>query len=195
MYFFFSAYHLKKFVMEYMTVVILVMNTVVGKLNLTLCIPSCTSKMVYIFFQLFQNHIIVVIQKFISIYNSKTYYILQKEKLNVNVSITIGSITNLDQTANTFEVKFILELKWTDPALTYVNLNSNGNRNKISEDQKFKLWMPKIKFTNVISGEDVAKFDDEFTTGKIFKTNFSSIGEFSSLTNILNQKLFRAEEG
>ena len=113
----------------------------------------------------------------------------------MNVSITIGSITNLDQTANTFEVKFILELKWTDPALTYVNLNSNGNRNKISEDQKFKLWMPKIKFTNVISGDDVAKFDDEFTTGKIFKTNSSSIGEFSSLTNILNQKLFRAEEG
>ena len=113
----------------------------------------------------------------------------------MNVSITIGSITNLDQTANTFEVKFSLELKWTDPALTYVNLNSNGNRNKISEDQKFKLWMPKIKFTNVISGEDVAKFDDEFTTGKIFKRNFSSIGEFSSLTNILNQKLFRAEEG
>ena len=113
----------------------------------------------------------------------------------MNVSFTIGSITNLDQTANTFEVKFILELKWTDPGLTYVNLNSDENRNKISEEQKYNLWMPKIIFTNIKSGDDVAKFDDEFSTGKIFKRNFSSNGEFSSLTNILNQKLFKAEEG
>ena len=124
----------------------------------------------------------------------KTYYFLQKEKINVNVSITIGSIIKMDETANTFEVKFSLALKWTDPGLTYVNLNSDGNRNKISKEIKSNLWTPKIIFINAING-DVARFDDELTSGKIFKSNTSAKGEFSGLTKILNQKLFKAEEG
>ena len=127
-------------------------------------------------------------------YNLKTYYFLQKEKIDVNVSITIGSILNMDETANTFEVKFILELNWTDPGLTYINLNPDGNRNKINAEVKSNLWTPKIIFINDISG-DVARFDDELSSGKIFMTNASAKGEFSDLTEILNQKSFKAEEG
>ena len=101
---------------------------------------------------------------------------------------------NMDETANTFEVKFILELNWTDPGLTYINLNPDGNRNKINAEVKLNLWTPKIIFTNAING-DVARFDDELSSGKIFKTNASAKGEFSDLTKILNQKLFKAEDG
>ena len=49
-----------------------------------------------------------------------------------------------------FTVQFRLHMEWFDPGLTFVNLKlaESANLNSLSAEQKEKIWLPSVTFSN-----------------------------------------------
>ena len=72
-----------------------------------------------------------------------------------------------------------LELSWKDPRLEFHNLNSDENRNSLTLDEKQKIWMPSLIFSNTID-KFHARFDEDRSVATVSMfdgENFMSVIE------------------
>ena len=58
------------------------------------------------------------------------------------------SVLDIKEVKSTFNVQFLLSLKWKDPRITYQNLKEEGFLNKISLVEFEKIWHPVVVFYN-----------------------------------------------
>ena len=71
---------------------------------------------------------------------------MQEKKLNIEISIDLLSIFNIDEINMKFHCKLRLTMKWRDSRLTFVNLMEKGNI--LSLDNIASIWIPILEFDN-----------------------------------------------
>ena len=81
-----------------------------------------------------------------------------KSKLDVNMSVSVVNILQIDVVGGFFRTRFFLERHWFDSRLSYRNLNADNRLNLISPEEAGSIWFPKISFLNMASSEDSSEF-------------------------------------
>ena len=68
--------------------------------------------------------------------------------VEVAVSAYIMKISNFNDLAMTYTIKFVLRLNWFDHHLTYANLKDNLHDNMVGYEKKHSIWIPPITLNN-----------------------------------------------
>jgi hypothetical protein len=93
------------------------------------------------------------------------------EFLEVNMTLNILDIIDIDQVKGLFNTKVSVRTLWHDSGLTYNNLKSESKRNKLNKESKF-LWSPVVIYEPVINKDRVKEMLD-YSDWKIIATNIS----------------------
>ena len=80
-------------------------------------------------------------------------------KLEVNMSVIVVNILQIDVVGGFFRTRFILERRWLDSQLSYQNLNSDDMLNLMSLEEEESIWFPSVMAVNVASPDDVLEFE------------------------------------
>ena len=80
--------------------------------------------------------------------------LLAPGKVNVTVSVEIQNTLDINEVADSIAWKFVLERKFLDKRLKYINLKDDSKLNKLSEEEVDSLWYPYIVFQNVAKATD-----------------------------------------
>ena len=75
------------------------------------------------------------------------------EKISVNVSMIINSISNIHDINESFQAKFTIILKWFDTRLKFYFLRNTTTSNLIGGEEKGFLWIPPLIFNNSASNQ------------------------------------------
>ena len=67
------------------------------------------------------------------------------DQLEINVSVDIQQIVNINDLDLNFVAKFRLRLQWFDVQLWWLNLKNSSFRNFLNDEEKKKIWMPKLR--------------------------------------------------
>ena len=67
-------------------------------------------------------------------------------KTQINASVRVLSVLDVDQDDASFTVLFNLNLKWNDPHVKFFYLKGKKEQNHITKILSKKIWMPSIKF-------------------------------------------------
>jgi hypothetical protein len=70
------------------------------------------------------------------------------EPIDVNISVVLIDIENIDEEKNEFKVKYMVSLEWYENRVTFHNLKTSMKMNVLTEDDVERLWIPKIIFEN-----------------------------------------------
>ena len=81
-----------------------------------------------------------------------------KSKLEVNISVILVNIIEIDIVGGLFRTRHVLDRRWLDPPLSYRNLDDDYRINLISEEEEEKIWFPKMIFLNALSEDDTITF-------------------------------------
>ena len=66
----------------------------------------------------------------------------------LKVSVTIEGIKSVEEVKSRYTATFNLKLEWMDARLTWYDLREDFDLNILSEEQKKKIWFPKILIRN-----------------------------------------------
>jgi hypothetical protein len=77
----------------------------------------------------------------------------RETQARVALSVQLRAILQLDELAEIMYVKYVLLTRWTDPGLDFHNLKRNANQNVLSEDERTRIWVPKVIFENTKATE------------------------------------------
>ena len=75
-----------------------------------------------------------------------------KDKVKVNISIHVQSVSNIKELDMTYDVRVRIKFKWFDPRLTFRNLKPVNKKNVINFHEMNKIWMPYLTFKNSFDG-------------------------------------------
>ena len=109
------------------------------------------------------------------------------DKLNLNMSINIIEILEINEIQNYVQIKFGITREWFDIKLTYQNIKKYGN-NLISLSDINSIWKPWIPFENMGSRDKDLNTDTIDTLRIIPNTGFNF--SVSSNTDMNNNYLF-----
>ena len=70
-----------------------------------------------------------------------------KTKLSVEISIEVINVAGIDEIESSVEFQFILQMKWYEGRMNFLNLRESGRNNLNNQEIKL-LWIPKIVFYN-----------------------------------------------
>ena len=70
-----------------------------------------------------------------------------KEAL-VKLSVDLLKILKIDEVAMLYKTQYSVNMEWLDPRIIYYNLNDNQGLNTLVEQEKDKIWTPKLIFDN-----------------------------------------------
>ncbi|KAK8401438.1 hypothetical protein O3P69_002897 [Scylla paramamosain] len=70
------------------------------------------------------------------------------QSLAIHFTINIISFPSVATQDLTFVTTFQLLLRWRDPRLSYLNLKTDRTLNMLSEDNKRRIWTPRVFFSN-----------------------------------------------
>ena len=87
------------------------------------------------------------------------------QKVTVEVSTLILKMSEFDDLAMSYNLKFVLQLKWHDPNVRYANLKENYMENLVSKEKKRSIWIPPITFNNT---EENVKISVDEPSARIF---------------------------
>ena len=77
-----------------------------------------------------------------------------RTKADIQITITIHSILQIDEIGKTFYVSFSMDASWTDPRLVYYNTKRNTDLNVLSSEEVDGIWTPKLIFYNTRNKEE-----------------------------------------
>jgi hypothetical protein len=83
-----------------------------------------------------------------------------KERVKVNVSIHIQSVSNIKELDMEFDVRLRVKFKWFDQRVTFRNLKTVNKMNIVNLEDMGKLWLPYLSFKNSLHGE-MTKVDQQ----------------------------------
>ena len=73
---------------------------------------------------------------------------------DISLRIRIYSILELSDVTSDMRVKFMTQMRWRDPRLSYNNLREDKNdsfdkfKNRVTDEQAKDIWYPRIIFLN-----------------------------------------------
>ena len=67
-------------------------------------------------------------------------------KTQINASVMVSSVLDVDQDDASFTVLFDLNLRWNDPHVKFFYLKGQKEQNHITKELSKSIWMPSIKF-------------------------------------------------
>ena len=67
-------------------------------------------------------------------------------KTQINASVRVSSVLDVDQDDASFTVLFDLNLQWNDPHVKFFYLKGQKEQNHITKELSKSIWMPSIKF-------------------------------------------------
>ena len=73
---------------------------------------------------------------------------------DISLRIRIFSILELSDANSEMRVKFVTQMRWRDPRLSYNNLKEDKNdsfhkfKNRVTDEQAKDIWYPRIIFLN-----------------------------------------------
>ena len=70
------------------------------------------------------------------------------EQLNLSIYVNVTQIVDIKDLDLRFIAKLTIEIEWFDVQVHWINLKERARRNFLNEDEKLKIWIPKINFGN-----------------------------------------------
>lgn len=70
------------------------------------------------------------------------------DEVKVTISFEIFKISKFREVEHSFNIKFLMKVKWFDNRLTFQNLKNNIFKNVIGVEQKHLVWIPPLIFNN-----------------------------------------------
>ena len=108
----------------------------------------------------------------------------------VEVSFTLLDISAIREADNEIDIKFMIELKWTEPRATYHNLKQDISQNNLEYSESSQLWIPNLIYRNNKDNDDIAS---GFAKSKI-KIGRKGIFTRSGLESVDEIEIFRGED-
>ena len=70
------------------------------------------------------------------------------EQLNLSIYVNVTQIVDIKDLDLSFIAKLTIEIEWFDVQVHWINLKERARRNFLNEEEKQKIWIPKINFGN-----------------------------------------------
>ena len=94
------------------------------------------------------------------------------DKFQVNVSIDIRSVLDIQEVKMVLKLLFILDLSWFDNRLQFYNLKDDDNMNTLTYEDQEKVWTPTVLFDN--TEKQLTSQNDEKSFAKVTKLGNST---------------------
>ncbi|XP_068201223.1 uncharacterized protein [Palaemon carinicauda] len=75
------------------------------------------------------------------------------EALHLTAAIYILRFVEIDSLKQTIKLEITVEIIWRDSRLSYLNLDSMSDVNKLSEEEILEIWAPDVRFPNAYKGK------------------------------------------
>ena len=75
--------------------------------------------------------------------------------LQLNVSLTVGHVQNIDETRGTFQLNFESCYEWFERRVSFHNLKQKAATNSLLPEEYEKLWLPEVRYSRTT--ERIAK--------------------------------------
>ena len=116
------------------------------------------------------------------------------DQLEIEVSVDVQQIVNINDLDLNFEAKFRLRLRWFDVQLWWVNLKNSSFRNFLNDEEKKKIWMPRLQMEEsdyirpIKVDESAMVYVEKVSEGSsaIYPTNIDQSLYYSGVSNPLN---------
>ena len=89
-------------------------------------------------------------------YRTNAPHLSHSRKTDIKISMSINSITKIDELSETFNAECKLWINWIDERIVFKNLAENGNF--LDKDWQDQIWLPPLYFSNE---KDNARILDE----------------------------------
>ena len=66
----------------------------------------------------------------------------------VKLSIDLLKVLKIDEVSMLYKTQYIVNLEWLDPRIIFFNLHNDQGLNTLVEEEKLKIWTPKLIFDN-----------------------------------------------
>ena len=113
-------------------------------------------------------------------------------KLQLNVSLTISSIYDINKERTSMRIETILKVSWIDANAEMFNLNNDYKLNMLTLDQKKSIWLPSFVFNDTRRYSE-ATFDDKSSVGYIL-LNKNSRHTLPGLDALINYKKYKGTD-
>lgn len=97
----------------------------------------------------------------------------------------------INESKNTFKIKYELNLYWIDEEVTFINLNEVKDT-LLNEKQIEALWTPDLVFTNTVNR---IKSDYKATSNALVIRKETAASEFAPLSETQNSKSYTGHFG
>ena len=85
--------------------------------------------------------------------------------IDVEVSISLLKIMDIDEEDSIISILFNICLKWTDPLLKFNFLKQEKTKNLITKDELKNIWTPQIKFS-LLEKDSFEQLEEQITVEK-----------------------------
>ena len=103
----------------------------------------------------------------------------------IKLRVDLLKILNLDEVAMLYRTQYIVHLEWLDSRILFNNLHNNQGLNTLVEEEKQKIWTPKLIFENT-EEKAQTKTDSESVISIQRQGNFTT----NTMENIDNVYIF-----
>ena len=128
-------------------------------------------------------------------YNRAVPPIETKDPVDVNVSIDVLKLVDIDEGDYSIEIQFGINMKWKENRATYRNLKEKDSLNALQKQDFEKLWLPEVIYENTDQKESTRL--GEFGAGE-WKTRIIVKSEgtptISGLDTIDETEIFKGSE-
>ena len=118
-----------------------------------------------------------------------------KDPVDVNVSIDVLKLVDIDEGDYSIEIQFGINMKWKENRATYRNLKEKDSLNALQKQDFEKLWLPEVIYENTDQKESTRL--GEFGAGE-WKTRIIVKSEgtptISGLDTIDETEIFKGSE-
>ena len=66
----------------------------------------------------------------------------------VKLKVDLLKVLEIDEVSMSYRTQYTVNLEWLDPRITFYNLHGNQGLNILVEEEKQKIWTPKLIFDN-----------------------------------------------
>ena len=110
-------------------------------------------------------------------YRTNAPYLSRSKKTDVKISMSINSLTKIDELSETFNAECKLWINWIDQRIVFKNLAKNGN--VLSKAWQDQIWLPPLYFSN--EKDNARILDEDSIHVNVLRQAESTLNELSEL--------------
>ena len=129
-------------------------------------------------------------------YNKKIPPYVLDDPVDVSVSIELLRLVAINEEDYSIDIQFEISLLWKDKRVTFYNLKLSDSLNVLTEEDLFKLWLPKVIYENTDQKENTRLGEygsGEWETEVIVRREEKD-GVMSGLEHVEEREIFKGSE-